>query len=192
MNLNNCYKILGIDPGSNITGYAIIGVDGYELSLIDIGCINVKKVNDHFERIKIIHSTVKELINHQRPNVLSIEGPYYGQNVQSMLKLGRAQGVVIAAALEFGIDVYEYAPRRVKISVTGNGRASKEQVAGMINNILQLQDDSLPFDATDAAAIALCYYYSDYSNFIPKEELHTSKNKWLKFVKENPDRIIQK
>ena len=192
MNLNNCYKILGIDPGSNITGYAIIGVDGYELSLIDIGCIHVKKVNDHFERIKIIHSTVKELINHQRPNVLSIEGPYYGQNVQSMLKLGRAQGVVIAAALEFGIDVYEYAPRRVKISVTGNGRASKEQVAGMINNILQLQDDSLPFDATDAAAIALCYYYSDYSNFIPKEELHTSKNKWLKFVKENPDRIIQK
>lgn len=192
MNFNNCYKILGIDPGSNITGYAIIGVDGYELSVIDIGCINVKKVNDHFERIKIIHSKVKELINHQSPNVLSIEGPYYGQNVQSMLKLGRAQGVVIAAALEFGIDVYEYAPRRVKISVTGNGRASKEQVAGMINNILQLKDDSLPFDATDAAAIALCHYYSDYSNVVPKEDLHTKKNKWLKFIDENPDRIIQK
>lgn len=192
MNFNNCYKILGIDPGSNITGYAIIGVDGYELSVIDIGCINVKKVNDHFERIKIIHSRVKELINHQSPNVLSIEGPYYGQNVQSMLKLGRAQGVVIAAALEFGIDVYEYAPRRVKISVTGNGRASKEQVAGMINNILQLKDDSLPFDATDAAAIALCHYYSDYSNVVPKEDLHTRKNKWLKFIDENPDRIIQK
>lgn len=192
MNFNNYYKILGIDPGSNITGYAIIGVDGYELSVIDIGCINVKKVNDHFERIKIIHSKVKELINHQSPNVLSIEGPYYGQNVQSMLKLGRAQGVVIAAALEFGIDVYEYAPRRVKISVTGNGRASKEQVAGMINNILQLKDDSLPFDATDAAAIALCHYYSDYSNVVPKEDLHTKKNKWLKFIDENPDRIIQK
>ncbi|MDI6832932.1 MAG: crossover junction endodeoxyribonuclease RuvC [Bacteroidales bacterium] len=192
MNLNNCYKILGIDPGSNITGYAIIGVDNYNLFTIDIGCINVKKVKDHFERIKLIHKTVKELINSHKPNVLSIEGPYYGQNVQSMLKLGRAQGVVIAAALEYGIDVYEYAPRKVKISVTGNGRASKEQVAGMINNILQIKDDSLPFDATDAAAIALCHYYSDYSRIIPKEDVHFRKNKWLQFIEDNPDRIIQK
>src|SRR5690606_22282834 len=123
-----------------------IGIDDDKLITLDIGCISVKSVKDHFERIKLIHRNVKELIISYNPNVLAIEAPYYGKNVQSMLKLGRAQGVVIAAALEYGIDVYEYAPRRVKISVTGNGRASKEQVAGMVNNILKLENNSLSFD----------------------------------------------
>ncbi|HHW59823.1 MAG: crossover junction endodeoxyribonuclease RuvC [Bacteroidales bacterium] len=190
MSLNDYYKILGIDPGSNVTGYAIIGIDDDKLITLDIGCISVKSVKDHFERIKLIHRNVKELIISYNPNVLAIEAPYYGKNVQSMLKLGRAQGVVIAAALEYGIDVYEYAPRRVKISVTGNGRASKEQVAGMVNNILKLENNSLSFDATDAAAIALCHYYSTYSSIIPENMMNGKKNKWLKFIEENPDRII--
>tara|TARA_R110002072_G_scaffold169672_9_gene323252 strand:- start:1221 stop:1775 length:555 start_codon:yes stop_codon:yes gene_type:complete len=176
--------ILGIDPGTNILGYGIIKITGKEISTLSFGVIMLDKIEGHTLKLKSIFEKTSSLIERYLPDEMAVEAPFFGKNVQSMLKLGRAQGVVMAAALNKNISIEEYAPRKVKQSVTGNGNASKEQVAGMVENILKTKIESKYMDATDGLAVALCHHYQD--NVLLKGA--SSKN-WKSFIKNNPGRI---
>ena len=153
-------KILGIDPGTNILGYAIISETNGKPSLLHSGILDLRKQKDDYKKLQVIYQTVSQLINQYQPDQCAIESPFYGKNAQSMLKLGRAQGVAIAAIISTGLAVSEYAPRKVKIAVTGNGSASKEQVSRMIQSIFGVDLQGHKLDETDAIAIALCHYYN--------------------------------
>ncbi len=153
-------RILGIDPGTNILGYAIIEEKDGKPGLVHSGILDLRKEKDDYCKLQIIYQTITHLISDYTPDQCAIESPFYGKNAQSMLKLGRAQGVAIAAILGSGLEVKEYAPRKVKIAVTGNGNASKEQVARMIQSILSVDLQGHKLDETDAIAIALCHYYN--------------------------------
>ncbi len=151
--------ILGIDPGTNIMGYGVIHEKGKGIELVAFGVIDMRKMEGHFNKLKHIFDRTTELINGFLPDEIAIEAPFQGKNVQSMLKLGRAQGAAIAASLQRSIPVFEYAPTKVKLAITGNGAASKEQVAGMLQKILKIQELPEKLDATDALGIAMCHYY---------------------------------
>ncbi len=177
--------ILGIDPGTQVTGYGIILSDGITMELIAIGSIHTEKFDDHYDRLQCIYDRVLEIVLAYKPHVLAIEAPFFGKNVQSMLKLGRAQGMAIAAALSQKIPVKEYSPKKVKQSITGNGNAAKEQVAAMLGHILKT--DVLPkqLDATDGLAVAVCHHFS-------MRGIHTGAKKysgWEAFAKDNPKRV---
>jgi len=176
--------ILGIDPGTNITGYGIIECSGKEPRLITLGVIELSGFKDHFLKIKHIFERTTSLIEEYHPGELAIESPFYGKNVQSMLKLGRAQGAAISAALSRSVPVFEYAPRKIKMSITGLGSASKEQVAFMLMSILKFREDEIILDATDGLAAALCHYYQ--SN---KPAAGKSYNSWKDFISKNPGRV---
>lgn len=152
--------ILGIDPGTQVTGYSIITSDTRQAELILVGSIHTEKYDDHYDRLCRIYDDVLSIISEYKPDVLAIEAPFYGKNVQSMLKLGRAQGMAIAAALSKKIPIQEYAPKRIKQSITGNGNASKEQVAAMLGQILKTNDLPKQLDATDGLAVAICHHFS--------------------------------
>ncbi len=156
-------KILGIDPGTNVLGYAILDVQGNKVRLDTSGVLDLRKEKDVFEKLNKIFSFVSGLFKEFDIEQAAIESPFYGKNIQVMLKLGRAQGVAIAAVLQHNVPIYEYAPRKVKIAVTGNGNASKQQVARMLENILKVRFEGKKFDETDAVAIALCHYYNSKS-----------------------------
>lgn len=179
--------IMGIDPGTNVMGYGILGVNGKTLTPIVVGAIELTKVGDHYLRLARIYERVTGLVEQYLPDELAIEAPFYGKNVQSMLKLGRAQGVAMAAALARDIPIFEYAPLKVKQVVTGSGSASKEQVANMICYILKMQRDKLPalLDATDAMAVALTHYYES-----GKPKTGGGAKSWEQFIKQNPDRVV--
>ena len=181
--------ILGIDPGTSILGYGIIEVKGKQMSLLALGVVRMDKIDDHALKLKKIFERCIELIDGFHPDELAIEAPFFGKNVQSMLKLGRAQGVAIAAALSRQLSIAEYAPRKIKQSITGNGNASKEQVAAMIQRLLKIEDSQMPekMDATDGLAAAVCHFYQT-SNPI----MGTKSNSWKSFLSNNPDRIIGK
>ena len=151
--------ILGIDPGTTVTGYGLITVSGKSPSLITLGIIDLRKEQDHFRKIRIIFEETLGLIDRYHPDEFAVEAPFFGKNVQSMLKLGRAQGAAIAAALYRDLPVFEYAPRMIKMSITGQGQASKEQVASMLRTILSFKSGSMVLDTTDALGAALCHYY---------------------------------
>ena len=154
--------IVGIDPGTTIMGYGVIRCRGKnQVELVEMGALHLSKVKDHALKLKRIYDRVKALIETHAPDDLAVEAPFFGQNVQSMLKLGRAQGVALAAALAHEVPVAEYAPRRVKQAVTGSGAASKEQVAGMVQRVLSIPASDMPkeMDATDGLAVALCHHY---------------------------------
>ena len=157
-------KILGIDPGTNILGYAIISEESNKLSLLSSGILDLRKEKDDYKKLQVIYQTIVDIIRQYQPQECAIESPFYGKNAQSMLKLGRAQGVAIAAVLSTKLPIREYAPRKIKIAVTGNGSASKEQVARMIQSILGVNLEGHKFDETDAIAIALCHYYNRDKN----------------------------
>ena len=178
--------ILGIDPGTTVLGYGLILVKGKRVSLIAAGCIKLNKIEEHSLRLKSIYDRLIGLIDEFHPDELSIEAPFYGKNVQSMLKLGRAQGVAIAAALSRDIPYVEYAPRRIKQAITGNGASSKEQVAAMLMSILNT--DKLPkeHDATDGIATAVCHHFSKGSG----TGVGSKSKSWSSFVKANSDRIV--
>jgi len=192
----NSYKILGVDPGTNILGYAILEVNGKVLKLIDFGVLRLEKYVDHHDKLKEIFLQLQELIETYRPTQLAVEAPFYGKNVQSMLKLGRAQGVAMAAAITMGLEINEYAPKKIKQSITGNGNASKEQVAAMLETILKIKVSSQHLDATDALGVAVCHYnQSGGLGSVPsKTKSHTNNKKsvstWSAFVKENPGKIL--
>ena len=178
-------KILGIDPGTNILGYGVICVDSKGPHYVDMGVFDLRKIKDPFEKLANIFAGVTELLEIHNPDQLAVESPFYGKNAQVILKLGRAQGAVLTAAVMKGIPVAEYAPRKAKIAICGNGAASKEQVAMMIQKTLKVDLDPKYLDATDALAIALCHHYQ-MSN--PLAGIG-GKTDWKKFLEDNPERI---
>ena len=178
--------ILGIDPGTNIAGYGVIGIKKNQLNYISMGIFDLRSEINHAMKLQSIFDQCSKLIDTYLPDEFAIEAPFYGKNAQSMLKLGRAQGVSMAAALNRNIPIFEYAPRRIKQSVTGRGTATKEQVAAMVKSLLNLETLHSKFDATDALAIAICHYFS----YKPGQE-NTNKHfsSWSSFVSKNPDKI---
>lgn len=177
--------ILGIDPGTNLMGYGVIAVKGQNVRLICMGVIDLKKLGDHYTKLAKIFEKVTSIVDQYHPDELAIEAPFYGKNVQSMLKLGRAQGTAMAACLARQIPIFEYSPRKVKMAITGQGASSKEQVAAMLKSILK--EKELPqstFDATDALGIAVCHFFQ--SN---KPEADTSFSSWSDFISKNPKRV---
>lgn len=183
--------ILGIDPGTNILGYALIRLENKKVEMLTMGVIEMQKITDPYEKLSKIFNRITSIIDEFKPDELAIEAPFYGQNVQSMLKLGRAQGVAIAAALSRSMTVNEYAPRKVKMSITGNGTASKEQVASMLQAMLSIKDMPRYFDATDALGVAFCH---SLQHQLPKgkdeKKTRSSSNSWKDFISKNPDRLL--
>ncbi len=177
--------ILGIDPGTNILGYGVICIDSKGPHYVDMGVFDLRKITDPFEKLANIFAGVSELLEIHKPDELAVESPFYGKNAQVILKLGRAQGAALTAAVMKGIPVAEYAPRKAKIAICGNGAASKEQVAMMIQKTLKVELNPKHLDATDALAIALCHHYQ-MSNPLAGTG---GKTDWKKFLENNPDRI---
>jgi crossover junction endodeoxyribonuclease RuvC len=179
--------ILGIDPGTTIMGYGVIRAHGKsKVELVEMGALHLAKYKDHALKLKKIYDRVTGLIEAHAPDDLAVEAPFFGQHVQSMLKLGRAQGVALAAALAHEIPVAEYAPRRVKQAVTGSGSASKEQVAGMVQRTLNIPPADMPkeLDATDGLAVALCHHFQ-----LATPTMQRGGGGWKAFLAENPDRV---
>jgi crossover junction endodeoxyribonuclease RuvC len=176
--------ILGIDPGTNTTGYGVIKVAGTNPEVITIGLVDLSKYGDHYLKLKHIFDRITGIIDEYHPDEMAIEAPFYGKNVQSMLKLGRAQGAAIAAALNRSIPIFEYAPRKIKMSITGRGAASKEQVASMLMNLLKFDYTKIKLDATDGLAAALCHFYQTNSPVNEK-----SFSSWKDFMNKNPKRV---
>jgi len=176
--------ILGIDPGTSMTGYGVIRTVGPVPELIAIGAIDLSKIDDHYVKLKHIFDRISAIIDEYHPDELAIEAPFFGKNVQSMLKLGRAQGAAIAAALNRSVPIFEYAPRKIKMSITGQGAASKEQVAAMLMNILKFNLTEIKLDATDGLAAALCHFYQTNKPVQDK-----SYNSWKDFMNKNPKRV---
>ena len=182
--MNSEKIILGIDPGTNVMGYGLLKVTGNKAQMMAMGVIYMRKQNDPYLRLGYIFERVTGLIAEFLPDEMAIEAPFFGKNVQSMLKLGRAQGVAIAAAIHRDIPIHEYAPLKIKMAITGNGAASKEQVAGMLKRLLMLKEDDMPqfMDATDALGAAYCHFlqasrpestarhYSSWKDFAQKNE----------------------
>lgn len=176
--------ILGIDPGTNVMGYGLILIEGKQYTVMQYGVIHLKKYENHELKLKKIFERVTGIITEFNPDMVALEAPFYGQNVQSMLKLGRAQGVAIAAALARDIPITEYSPKKIKQSVTGNGNASKIQVAEMLKTLLKLTETPKLLDATDALAVALCHHFHD-----GRLQTRGRKAGWKSFIQENPERI---
>lgn len=176
--------ILGIDPGTQVMGYGVIKVVGKEAELLHLNILKFKTKDDHFLRLKQIFDETIKVLDIFHPDEMALEAPFFGKNVQSMLKLGRAQGVIMAAALSRSIPVQEYSPRKVKQSVTGNGSASKEQVAAMLATIYG-HFESTTLDATDALAVATCHFYQKNSPASGEQ----SYSGWDAFLKNNPSRV---
>lgn len=181
--------ILGIDPGTTVMGYGVLLVEQGRARLLEAGAIRFPRGDDHTLRLRAIFSETLAIIERHHPDELAIEAQFFGKNVQSMLKLGRAQGVAIAAALHRQIAVVEYAPKRVKQSITGNGNASKEQVAAMLLSILGLPELPSSTDATDAVAVAVCHHFANTGTGLTRGKRSGSKGGWSAFVKSNPDRV---
>ena len=196
------YRILGLDPGTNYMGYGILEVDGRTLTPIVLGDIDLHKICDPYDKLRYIFERVKALVCEYSPSEVALESPFFGQNVQSMLKLGRAQGVAMAAALSCNKSVSEYAPTRIKQAITGTGAASKEQVASIVIRSLKIENPPKRLDATDGMAVALCHYFATSSPI--NQALGTDKVKglggdktarrrgtksWSQFVSENPNRV---
>lgn len=178
--------IIGIDPGTNVMGYAILGIKGKIPALIAMGVIELNKFESHYLRLRRIYDRVLGLVEQYLPDEMAIEAPFFGKNVQSMLKLGRAQGVAMAAALSRDVPITEYEPRKIKMAITGNGAASKEQVREMLRRILDIPDASLlpQLDATDALGAALCHFYES-----AKPAVARGASSWKSFIASHPDRV---
>lgn len=184
MKQNNSNIILGIDPGTTVMGYGLIDIQN-KASLIQLGVLKLQKYDSHYDKLRIIFESTRRIINTYRPGVCAIESPFFGKNVQSMLKLGRAQGTAIAACMSAGVDVFEYSPKKIKVAITGNGNASKEQVSAMLKHILkQSFEEKIPLDATDGLAAAVCHYFQLSSLSTGK-----SVSSWKEFIQKNPDKV---
>jgi len=191
--------ILGIDPGTVVMGYGIVEYKGNRLSLIEMGVLKLPLRQDHYERLSLIHQKVQELIGRFTPQDFAIEAPFFGKNVQSMLKLGRAQGVAIATAMHAGIPVTEYSPKKVKQSITGNGNSEKEQVWKMLQRILQLEQEFDRYDASDALAVAVCHHFqnqtaqrlpADTSKKAGMGKRRSKPGSWEDFIRQNPGKVF--
>lgn len=179
-------RILGVDPGTNMLGYGMLSCDGDDIEILSVGTIRLAGFESHQVKLREIYLQLQDIIETFRPVVLAIEAPFFGKNVQSMLKLGRAQGVAIAAAITMGIEIAEYSPKKVKQAVTGNGNAAKEQVGAMLQHLLgsRMKPDS--YDASDALAVAYCHYQRMNGRGVPSD---SGTRSWKQFLKDNPDRV---
>ncbi len=197
------YRILGIDPGTNYMGYGVLEVEGKTLRTVVLGDIDMHKITDPYAKLRYIFERICELIRDYEPREVALESPFFGRNVQSMLKLGRAQGVAMAAALSRNLSVTEYAPLRIKQAITGRGSASKEQVAAIVMKVLSIAEPPRHLDATDGMAVALCHYYATSSPLnavmgsrrakgLGGEKLSRKRGtqSWEQFVRENPDKVV--
>ena len=199
------YRIMGIDPGTNYMGYGVLEVEGRTVRSVVLGDIDLHRLADPYAKLRYIFERVGALIDEYRPREVALESPFFGENVQSMLKLGRAQGVAMAAALSRGLDVFEYAPMRIKQAITGRGSAAKEQVAAIVCRTLAVERPPRRLDATDGMAVALCHYYATSSplnaalgderkNGLGGGKKAASKGgsqSWEQFLKKHPDREIR-
>lgn len=194
---------MGIDPGTNFMGYGVLEVEGRTIRSVVLGEIDLHKLGDPYAKLRYIFERVGHLIETYAPQEVALESPFFGKNVQSMLKLGRAQGVAMAAALSRNLPVFEYAPSRIKQSIAGSGSASKEQVAGIVRATLKIEEAPRHLDATDGMAVALCHYYMDHN--VLNEALGEARVKglggglksvskggsssWEQFLREHPERV---
>lgn len=187
MKSNSEKIILGIDPGTNVMGYGVIKCVGQKASMLAMGIIDMRKEDDVYLKLGHIFERVTGIIDEYLPDEMAIEAPFFGKNVQSMLKLGRAQGVAIAAAIHHSIPIHEYAPTKIKMALTGTGSASKEQVAGMLQRILGIAKDDMPkfMDATDALAAAYCHFIQ-ISSPVSSSKAYSG---WKDFINKNKDRV---
>lgn len=184
--------ILGIDPGTNVLGYSIIEQRGKQSQLLKMDVLVLGTKDDLSTKMKKLFDQITEIIDIFKPDILAIEAPFFGKNVQSMLKLGRAQGICIAAAFSRSIPFVEYSPRKVKQSITGNGAASKEQVANMLQRIFKFEAIPSYLDATDALAVAVCHSYQKEDLLVSNSSVKktsSKKSSWASFVSQNPDRV---
>lgn len=181
--------ILGIDPGTNVMGYGVIKAIGQKTEMVAMGVIDMRKESDPYLRLGHIFQRVTGIIDEYLPDEMAIEAPFFGKNVQAMLKLGRAQGVAIAAAIQHSVPIHEYAPLKIKMAITGQGSASKEQVAGMLQRILHLDNDEMPkfMDATDALGAAYCHFLQ-----MNRPETDTHYSSWKDFATKNQKRVSRK
>ena len=178
-------RILGVDPGTNVLGYAVLEIENKKLKLVNIGVVRMQHLSEQAEKLRMIYEQISAIVEMHAPSELAIEAPFYGKNIQSMLKLGRAQGVAMAAALAQGLSIQEYSPKKIKQSVTGNGNATKAQVAAMLATILNTKFDDQPEDATDALGAAVCHHFQSSSVFGS-----SGKSKgWKGFLKDNPGKV---
>ena len=205
MSAPDAYRILGIDPGTNYMGYGVLEVEGRTVRSVVLGDIDLHKLPDPYAKLRYIFERVGALIDQYGPQEVALESPFFGENVQSMLKLGRAQGVAMAAALSRSLPVFEYAPSRIKRSIAGSGLAGKEQVAGIVRNLLKIEQAPRRLDATDGMAVALCHYYMDHNVLNealghermkglgggPKAISRRGSTSWEQFLKQHPDREIK-
>ncbi|HET7361400.1 MAG TPA: crossover junction endodeoxyribonuclease RuvC [Salinimicrobium sp.] len=182
--MNSEKIILGIDPGTTIMGFGIIKVTNKKMVFMQLNELQLKKYDDPYLKLKLIFERTLELIDTFRPDEIAIEAPFFGKNVQSMLKLGRAQGVAMAAGLSREIPVTEYSPKKIKMAITGNGNASKEQVARMLQSLLTLKSLPKNLDATDGLAAAVCHFYN-----AGRVEVGKSYSGWKAYVNQNPKKI---
>lgn len=176
--------ILGIDPGTTIMGFGLIEVVGDRMRLLQLNELQLSKYSNHYIKLSVIFNRTLELIDTYHPDELAIEAPFFGKNVQSMLKLGRAQGVAMAAGLSRQLPITEYEPKKVKMAITGNGSASKEQVAKMLQQLLNIKELPKHFDSTDGLAVAVCHHFNGGKDLTKK-----SYSGWEAFVQQNKDRI---
>ncbi|MCD6355495.1 MAG: crossover junction endodeoxyribonuclease RuvC [Prolixibacteraceae bacterium] len=177
-------RILGIDPGTTITGFGLVEIREKKPVILNMGIIKPGKYSDHYQRLKYLHERALHLVKEYQPDILAIEAPFYGKNVQSMLKLGRGQGVIMAAALHYSVPIHEYAPLLVKQAITGMGRASKQQVAYFLQKVYHLTDLDQGLDATDAVAVAICHFIQ-----MNKPQKSKEYKNWGDFVKKNPGKV---
>ncbi len=179
--------ILGIDPGTTVLGYGLIHIQGTKIEMLNFGVIQLNKLDNQPDKLKRIFDRIDELMEEYKPDEMAIEAPFFGKNVQSMLKLGRAQGVAIAASLRRNIPYEEYTPKRIKQSITGNGNASKEQVAAMLQTLLRFDELPKYLDATDGLAAAVCHHFSKGIG----ENNKSKGSSWNSFLSKNPERKIR-
>lgn len=180
--------ILGIDPGTIIMGYGLIEIKGTAIHLLEMNVLKLSPKNDAYEKLEKIHAKVQQLIATYKPDHFAIEAPFFGKNVQSMLKLGRAQGVAIAAAIQAGLTVHEYSPKKIKQSITGNGNAGKDQVMKMLQQLLNFSHGPVFMDASDALAVAVCHHFQQNA-LIPGKSSKQVASGWKAFLQKNPSRV---
>lgn len=186
--------VLGIDPGTNFMGYAVIKVEGTEMKCLELGVITLNKLRDPYRKLATIFQRIGAVADRFHPTEFALEAPFYGKNVQSMLKLGRAQGVAMAAGLSRGMDVFEYPPLRVKQAVTGVGRASKEQVASIMERLFSADFSGEKLDATDALAVAVCHIQTSQKRLLPDSQPKNTRKKksssWNTYINNNKDKVL--
>ena len=187
MKENTAEKVfLGIDPGTNVMGYGVLRISGNKAEMLAMGVIELSKYPSHYMKLGKIFERITGIINSYLPDEVAIEAPFFGKNVQSMLKLGRAQGVAIAAAIQRDIPITEYEPRKIKMAITGNGAASKEQVADMLKRMMHIKEEDMSeyMDATDALGAAYCHFLQ-----MGKPKINKGYSSWKDFVNKNKDKI---